>query len=402
MPTFRFEAVHEDARLEKGELEADSARAARSALRARGLVPISVEAQGLGSGSRTPAKAVRLGATDLALATRQLASLLAAGLPLDVSLATLSDQSDSKAQRDVFRAVRADVTAGHRLAEALARHRRAFPPVFVATVAAGEQAGSFATVLERLADYLEERQALRSKLLAAATYPVIVTVIAVGVVLFLMTYVVPQVVEVFEQTRQALPWPTQLLLAVSAFLRAFGLWLLALAAIGVYAGRKALQRAAVKAALDRMLLRLPLLGRIVRGVDSARFASTLAMLVQAGVPMLRALAAAEATLSNSMLRAAVGDAIGRVREGVGLARALGPAKAFPPVLIRLIESGEASGQLPAMLGHAARIQAREVERRASVLATLLEPLLILAMGALVLGIVLAVLLPIIEINQLVR
>jgi general secretion pathway protein F len=402
VPTFRFEAAHDDARLEKGELEADSARAARAALRARGLVPISVEALGGAGAARAPARQVRLGAVELALATRQLASLLAAGLPLDVSLATLADQSDSKAQREVFRAVRADVMAGHRLAEALARHPRVFPPVFVATVAAGEQAGSFATVLERLADYLEERQALRGKLLAAATYPAIVTLIAVGVVLFLMTYVVPQVVEVFEQTRQALPWPTRLLLAVSAFLRSFGVWLLLGAVAAAIAVRAALKREATRAAWDRALLGLPLLGRIVRGVDSARFASTLAMLVQAGVPMLRALAAAEATLSNSTLRAAVGEAIQRVREGVGLARALAPAKAFPPVLIRLIESGEASGQLPAMLAHAARIQAREVERRATALATLLEPLLILLMGALVLGIVLAVLMPIIEINQLVR
>jgi general secretion pathway protein F len=402
MPTFRFEAAHDDARLEKGELEADSARAARTALRSRGLLPISVEALDAKQDGRLTARIGRIGASDLAVATRQLASLLTAGLPLDVALATLVDQSDTDAQRNVFRAVRADVMAGHRFAEALARHPKVFPPVFVATVAAGEQAGSFGAVLERLADYLEDRQALRGKLLAAATYPAIVTLVAVAIVLFLMTYVVPQVVSVFEQTRQALPWPTRALLAVSAFLRTFGVWLLLAAAAAGYAGGKALKQASARAAWDRMLLRLPLLGRIVRGVDTARFASTLAMLVGAGVPMLRALSAAEATVTNTTLRAAVAEAIQRVREGVGLARALGPSKAFPPVLIRLIEAGEATGQLPKMLSHAARIQAREVERRATALATLLEPLLIMVMGALVLGIVLAVMMPIIEINQLVR
>jgi general secretion pathway protein F len=402
VPTFRFEAAHDDSRLEKGELEADSARAARTALRARGLVPISVEALTAAGDAGRLLKHGRMRASDLAVATRQLASLLTAGLPLDVALATLVDQSDGEVQRQVFRAVRADVTSGHRFAEALSRHPRVFPPVFVATVSAGEQAGSFGTVLERLADYLEERQALRSKLLAAATYPAIVTVIALGIVLFLMTYVVPQVVEVFEQTRQSLPWPTRALLAVSAFLRTFGIGLVGAAAAGVYLFRRALSRSSLRAAWDARLLSLPLFGRIVRGVDTTRFASTLAMLVEAGVPMLRALAAAEATLTNSTLRAAVQDAIGRVREGVGLARALGPAKAFPPVLVRLIEVGEATGQLPRMLSHAARIQSREVERRATAAATLLEPLLILAMGALVLAIVLAVLMPIIEINTLVR
>jgi general secretion pathway protein F len=401
MPTFRFEAANDDANLERGELDAESAKAARAALRARGLVPVSVEALATGD-DRGPRGRARFGPADLALATRQLASLLTAGLPLDVALATLADQADGEAQRQVFRAVRADVTAGHRFAEALSRHPRVFPPVYVATVAAGEQAGSFATVLERLADYLEDRQALRNKLLAAATYPAIVTVIAIAIVLFLMTYVVPQVVEVFQQTRQALPWPTRALLGIAWFLRTFGLYLLAAGIAAAWLLRGALKRGAFKAAWDARLLTLPLFGRIVRGVDTARFASTLAMLVEAGVPMLRALSAAEATLSNSTLRAVVQESIGRVREGVGLARALAPAKAFPPVLIRLIEVGESTGRLPRMLGHAARIQAREVERRATALATLLEPALILVMGALVLGIVLAVLMPIIEINQLVR
>lgn len=401
MPTFRYEATREDARLETGELEAESARAARADLRARGLLPLSVVPAGRASTDGEFSR-FRLSTAELALNTRQLASLINAGLPLDMALATLVDQSDSEAQREVFRSVRADVTSGHRLADGLARHPRVFPQVYCATVAAGEQAGSFGTVLERLAQYLEDRQALRSKLLAAATYPAIVIVVAFAIVLFLMTYVVPQVVQVFEQTRQALPWPTRTMLMVSGFLQTFGLWLLLAVVAGGWTLRAALRRAGPKAAWDRWMLMLPVVGRLVKGVDTARFAATLAMLVEAGVPMLRALAAAQATLGNTVLRGVVAEAIDRVREGTSLARALASAKTFPPVLIRLIEVGEATGRLPHMLTHAARNQSHEVERRATVFATLLEPVLILIMGGVVLGIVLAVLMPIMEINQLVR
>jgi general secretion pathway protein F len=402
MPTFRYEAAHENARIEAGELEADSARAARAALRARGLVAISVEAVGQGGAVSGGVSRRRLSMSELALATRQLASLIGAGLSLEVALSTLVDQSDGEAQRAMFREVRADVTSGHRFADALARHPGVFPPVYCATVAAGEQAGSFAAVLERLAQYLEDRQALRSKLLAAAAYPAIVTVVALGVVLFLMTYVVPQVVQVFEQARQVLPWPTRVLLAVSAFLGTFGPWLLLALIAAAWGLRVSLRRPGARAAWDRRALRLPFVGRLIQGIDTARFASTMAMLIEAGVPMLRALAAAEATLVNSALRAVVAEAIDRVREGSSLSRALSAAKVFPPVLIRLVEAGEATGQLPKMLAHAARNQTYEVERRATAFATLLEPALILVMGAVVLGIVLAVLMPIIEINQLVR
>jgi len=400
--TFRFEAAEESGRMHSGEIEADSARAARAALRARGLVPVSVQAR---ERARDPASGLSrrsLPESDLSLATRQLASLLAAGLPLDVALSTLIDQADTSAQREVFHEVRAEVMAGHRFADALARHPKVFPRVYCAAVAAGEQAGRFDTVLERLAGYLEGRQALRGKILAAAAYPAIVTFLAFVIVVFLMTYVVPQVVQVFDQSRQALPWPTRVLLAVAATLRSFGPWMLLAAVAGIFGLRAALRRPGPKVAWDRALLRLPLLGRLLQAIETARFAATLAMLVEAGVPMLRALAAAEATLSNSQLRTAVTQAIERVREGTGLARALAPAKAFPPLLIKLIEIGETTGELPKMLAHAAANQAREVERRTSAAAALLEPMLILVMGAIVLGIVVAVLLPIIEINQLVR
>jgi general secretion pathway protein F len=402
MATYHFEAARQTGAVEKGEIDADNPRSARSQLRARGLVPISVVLHGDVEIAAAGGSRYRMRESELALVTRQLASLMNAGLQLDVALATLIQQSEDDAQRDIFQAVRADVLAGHRFAESLERHPRVFPRVYCATVAAGEQAGSFGLVLDRLAQYLEDRQALRGKLLSAATYPAIVTVIALAIVVFLMTYVVPQVVEVFEQTRQSLPLPTRMLLGVSEILSDYWIWLLIFGAGVAYAVYRLLQQERPKAALDQLMVRLPVIGRIVRGIDTARFASTLAMLSEAGVPMLRALSAAEATLSNSLLRAAAADAIDRVREGVGLARALATTDAFPPVLTRLIEVGESTGDLPRMLAHAAHIQAREVERRVSALATLAEPLLILIMGGVVLGIVLAVLLPIIEINQLVR
>lgn len=400
MPTFRYEAAHDSGRIEKGVPDADSARAVRAQLRSRGLAAILVE--GIDGTAATSVGAPAIGEATLALATRQLASLLTAGLPLDAALSTLAEQADDARQRQLFRAVRADVVAGHRFADALARHPRAFPRVYCATVAAGEEAGDFGKVLERLAQYLEDRQALRGNLLAAATYPAIVSGLAVVIVLFLMTSVVPQVVQVFEHTRQVLPWPTRALLAVSGALRVAGLPMLVVLVAGAFALRSLLKQPGPRAAWDRAMLRLPLVGRLVRGVDTARFAATLAMLADAGVPMLKALAGAEATLSNSVLRASVRSALDQVREGAGLGRALGQTQAFPPVLIRLIEVGEATGDLPRMLGHAARDQAREVERRATAAASLLEPALVLLMGAVVLGIVLAVLLPIIELNQLVR
>jgi general secretion pathway protein F len=398
MPSFRFEAADSAGRIEKGLVEADSAQAARAALRARGLVPLEV--------GTTQAKRVhirrRFSEAELALATRQLASLLEAGLPVAQALGAAIEQAENRPVRDVLAAVRSDVFAGHRLAEALAQFPREFPDVYRASVAAGEDSGQLAGVMERLADYLEERLALRGKVLAAFLYPAVVTAVALAIVIFLMTYVVPQVVEVFSHSRQALPWPTRLLLGITAFLRFGGIWL-ALAAVGAFfAFRAWLRLPGRRFLVDQWLLRLPLAGRIVRGVDTARFASTLAILAGAGVPLLRALEAARGTLANSVLAAAVGQIIEAVREGQSLAAALGREKVFPPVLVHLAASGEATGKLAPMLERAAANLSRAAERRALALSTLLEPLLILLMGAVVLGIVLAVLMPIIEINTLVK
>jgi general secretion pathway protein F len=403
MASFRFEAADAAGRVESGLIEADSARAARSTLRTRGLVPLAVDAVDPGGGSK-PAlfRRRRFPESELALATRQLSSLLAARLPLATALAATIEGTEHPAVREVLSAVRSEVVAGHRLADALGQFPREFPEVYRATVAAGEESGDLARVMERLADYIEQRQALRGKILGAFVYPAVVTLVGFTIVIFLMTYVMPQVVEVFRQTRQALPWPTRALLFTSDVLRAGGLWI-ALAAVAAGFGlTRWLARPASRVAWDALVLRLPVAGRTVLAVNSARFASTLAILAAAGVPLLRALEAARATLANVVLARAVSEAIAAVREGTALSRALGAGKVFPPVLVHLAASGEATGELAPMLDRAAGILAREVERRAVLLTTLLEPLLVLAMGLVVLGIVLAVLMPIIEINQLVR
>jgi general secretion pathway protein F len=401
MPSFRFEAADGAGHIEKGLLDADSAAAARAALRARGLLPLEVGAL---AAQNTTARFARrrFSEAELALATRQLASLLGAGLPVAQALAATIEQAEHPAVREVFAAVRSDVFAGHRLAEALAQFPREFPDVYRASVAAGEDSGELAGVMDRLAGYLEERLALRGKVFGAFLYPAIVTGVAIAIVLFLMTYVVPQVVEVFSQSRQALPWPTRALLALSTLIRAGWIWL-ALAAVGAwFACRAWLRLPGRRLVWDRGMLGLPLIGRIMRGVDTARFASTLAILAGAGVPLLRALDAARGTLANSVLASAVDEVIAAVREGQGLAPSLGRSKVFPPVLVHLAASGEATGKLAPLLERAATNLSREAERRALALSTVLEPLLIVAMGLIVLGIVLAVLLPIIEINQLVH
>lgn len=418
MAAYRYEALTDAGKSERGVIEADSPRQARALVRARGLAPVSVEAiagdaaAAAEGGAPQARRRGKLRNAELALATRQLASLLAAGLPLERAMSALIDQAERAHVRDVLAAVRTDVLAGNSLASALERHRRDFPDIYRALVAAGEQSGDLGLVMDRLASYIEERNTLTSKVMLAFTYPAIVTVVALLVVTGLVTYVVPQVVSVFDQTKQKLPLLTVMLIGLSDFLRSYG-WLLLIAiAAGVYALRAALKGEAFRLAWDQRMLKLPVIGRIVQSLNTARFASTLAILVGGGVPILKALEAGARTIGNSAMRRDVDAAIVRVREGAGLARALaagaepgrdGRARgSFPPVLIHLIASGEQTGNLPEMLRRAAQGQGDELTRRTMLLTSLLEPALIVSMAVVVLIIVLAVLLPIIEINQLVR
>jgi general secretion pathway protein F len=342
------------------------------------------------------------GGTALAVWTRQLAGLVAAGLPLERALTALSEEADDDRQRNLVAALRAEVNAGSSFGRALAQHPREFPDIYTAVIGAGEQSGQLGQVLERLADDLEEQLALRAKLMGAALYPAIVTVVAVVIVLFLMGYVVPQVAGVFAGTKRALPMLTVAMLALSGFLRNWG-WALLFALFFIAISlRMALGNARFREKFDAAWLRLPLLGRLARGYNAARFAGTLALLAGAGVPILKALQAAAETLSNRAMRADALDALVLVREGAPLASALARKARFPGLVSMFARLGEQTGRLPDMLQRAATQLSAEVQRRALQLATLLEPLLIVAMGGIVMLIVLAVLLPIIQLNQLVR
>jgi general secretion pathway protein F len=409
MPAYSFEALDQEGKTRKGVMEADTARSARSLLRAQALVPLQVEPVGAGSaanerrfGSGNLLARPVYSATGLAVWTRQLAGLVSSGLPLERALTALTDEAENERERHLLAALRAEVNAGSPFAKALAQFPRDFSPIYTAVVGAGEQSGHLGEVLEALADDLEDRQALKAKLVGAALYPAIVTVIAIVIVLFLVSYVVPQVASVFVGTKRALPFLTVAMLAISAGVRTWG-WLMAgVLAAGVVGLRLALRNPAFREKFDAAWLELPLVGRLSRGYNAARFASTLAMLASAGVPILKALQAAGETLGNRAMRADAMDALVLVREGAPLASALAQKKRFPGLLSMFARLGEQTGRLPAMLQRAANQLGAEVQRRAMHLATILEPLLIVVMGVVVMLIVLAVLLPIIQLNQWVR
>ena len=407
MPAFRYEAVDAGGATKKGVLNSDSARSARSELRAQGLVPLKVDqiaAQVDASGVAKSRGGLgeRLTSTELALFTRQLASLLEAGLPLEQAFTALLEQAERPYLRDLIASVRSEVIGGDALSVVLGRHPRDFAEIYRALVASGEQIGQLSRVLSRLADYIERRNALVQKVRLAFTYPAIVTVVAFSIVIFLLTYVVPQIVSVFANTKQKLPFLTVVMLAVSDFVRNYGI-VVAIALIGAwFMWRRALQNISLKRRWHTWLLTAPLYGKFERSLNTARFASTLAITTGSGVPILRALETSRDTLNNVAMRELVEEASDAVREGVGLARALSAQKHFPPMLVHMIRAGEITGELPAMLDRAAAAQEADLERRTLTIAGLLEPALILAMGVVVLLIVLAVLMPIIEINQLVR
>jgi len=415
MAAFSFEAMDAQGQTQHGVLEADTARAARSALRGRALVPLTVVPLGasssaLGSASHTAGarsasamfKRRAFSASQLSVWTRQLAGLVSAGLPLERALTSLSEDAEKVEQRNLVAVLRAEVNSGSTFSAALAQHPGEFSPIFVAVIGAGEHSGSLGLVLERLADELEEQQNLSAKLLGAALYPAIVSVVAVVIVLFLLAYVVPQVANVFAGSKRALPLLTQIMLGISAAVRSYGWVLLAAIALGAIGARIAWARASFRQSVDAAWLRLPVLGRLSRGYNAARFASTLAMLGAAGVPILKALQAAADTLSNRAMRNDALETLSLVREGAPLANALSRSQRFPALLSMFARVGEQTGRLPVMLDRAAIQLRTEVQRRALNLATMLEPLLIVAMGLVVMLIVLAVLLPIIQLNQLVK
>jgi len=405
VPAYKFEALNAAGKTTTGLLEAENLKAARTQLRAQQLVPLDVtQVASAGTQAKGGLRMTRrvFNSTGLTVWTRQLAGLVGSGLPLERALTALSEEAEDQRQRELVAHLRSEVNAGSPFARALGSAPREFDDVYRAVVAAGEQSGALGTVLERLADDLEERQALQSKLIGATLYPAIVSLIAVVIVIFLVTYVVPQVASVFTNSKRALPGLTVAILAISAFVRNYG-WLMLLALIGAGVGLKLMLRNEVfREQFDASFLTLPLIGKLARGYNAARFSGTLAMLAGAGVPILKALQAAAETLSNRAMRADAMDALVQVREGAPLASALAGKKRFPGLLSMFARLGEQTGQLPQMLDRAARQTSREVQRRAMAMATILEPLLIVAMGGIVMLIVLAVLLPIIQLNTWVK
>jgi general secretion pathway protein F len=404
MPAYKYEALDGNGKSSTGIVEAESVKAARSHLRGLQLVPLGLTpvavTEAAGGQKRFSRKA--FSSSGLAVWTRQLAGLVAAGLPLERALTALADEAEEQRQRDLVAHLRSEVNGGATFARALGSVPREFDDVYRAVVAAGEQSGALGQVLERLADDLEERQSLKGKLIGAMLYPGIVSVIAIIIVTFLVTYVVPQVASVFVSSKHALPFLTEMMLEISAFVRQWGLLAAALLVAGGFLFGAALRQPAFRLRFDAAFLNVPLAGRLMRGYNAARFAGTLAMLAGAGVPILKALQAAAETLGNHALRADAMEALVQVREGAPLASALAAHKRFPGLLAMFARLGEQTGQLPVMLDRAARQLSNEVQRRAFALATLLEPLLIVAMGGVVLVIVLSVLLPIIQLNSFVK
>jgi general secretion pathway protein F len=411
MGAYQYVAVDASGREHKGVLEGDTPRHVRQLLRERKLLPVDVsEVQGK-SGSKTGAKksgiglqlALRRGIStlDLALLTRQLATLVRSGLPLDEALSAVAEQSEKPRIKSILAGVRARVVEGHTLASGLDDFPQAFPQVYRATVSAGEQAGQLDAVLERLADYTESRHGLRQKISHAMVYPIVLTGLALGIVVLMLVYVVPRVVGVFETTGQELPALTRALIATSDFLQTWWPALL-LAAVGLLLlSARLLRREPIRRRVHRWLLRMPLVGRVIRGVNTARFTRTLSITTASGVPVLEALRISGTVVNNLPMRDAIEAASVRVSEGGAIGRALSESKLFPPMSIHLISSGESSGDLDQMLARAASHQENEMDSVLSTMLSVLEPALIIIMGLMVLVIVMAILLPIFQINQLV-
>ncbi len=408
MPAYSYEALQPDGALRKGVMEADSAKAARALLRSQSLVPLTVQVLGPNAQVAKSIWQTNIGsrkcfsANELAVWTRQLASLVGNGLPLERALAALSDEAESEKQAHLVASLRAEVNAGLGLAKAMSQHPAEFSALYTAVISAGEQGGNLGQVLGQLADDLQDQQALKAKLLSASLYPAIVSVIAMIIVIFLLSTVVPQVAQVFSGSHRQLPTLTVAMLALSAFVRGYGWWVAAGVALASLGFQQAMKQTALRIRFDAAFLRVPVVGRLATGYNTARFASTLAMLTGAGVPILKALQSAADTLSNQAMRADVLEALVLVREGAPLAMAIGQKKRFPSLLAMFARLGEQTGQLPIMLQRAAQQLSADVQRRALALATLLEPLLIVLMGGVVMLIVLAVLMPIMELNQWVR
>jgi general secretion pathway protein F len=404
MGAFEYTAVDTGGRESRGILEGDTARHVRQLLRERQLLPVTVNAvsEQEKSQKRSFSLARRVSATDLALFTRQLATLVKAGLPLEESLLAVSQQTERERVQSIVLGVRAKVMEGHTLADGFADFPRVFPEIYRATVSAGEQAGHLDSVLERLADYTESREEIRQKVMGAMLYPIALTVMCLMIVSGLLVYVVPKVVNVFTSSHAVLPIMTRVLISVSDFLRLRGIYLLIIAIVAFIVLSRWLAKPGPKRRFHLLQLRLPLIGKLARGFNTARFTRTLSILTGATVPVLDALRIAGEVVTNLPMRDAVAEASLRVSEGASIGRSLAISKLFPPMTIHLIQSGESSGELENMLERAAISQERELDGLLTAIVGLLGPGLIVLMGVFVMGIVFAMLMPIFQMNQLIH
>ena len=404
MGAFVYIALDPKGREQKGVLEGDTPRQVRQQLREQGLTPLEVNEAATRESNAPRAFGIGRGisASDLALVTRQLATLVRSALPVEEALLAASEQSEKPRLKSMLLAVRARVMEGHTLAQGLSQFPHVFPEIFRSTVAAGEHTGHLDGVLERLADYAETRQQLRQKIGLAMLYPVILSIVALVIVTMLMVYVVPKITAVYIQSKKALPVLTQVLIWISDTLRQDGIYLLILLVAAGFGISYLFRNPEVRRRWDAQQLRLPLVGRLVRGLNTARFTRTLSILAGSGVPVLEALRISGEVVENIPMREAVSDATLRVREGSSISQALGRSRLFPPITVHLIASGESSGQLSQMLERAAQHQERELEALTARLVGIFEPVLILVMGAMVMVIVLGVLLPIFDMNTMVH
>ncbi len=404
MGAFEYVALDKSGKQTRGLVEGDTPKHVRQLLRERKLLPVSVTEVARKEARRQSTFSLRKGmsSAELALITRQLASLSQSGLPLEEALLAVSQQNDHPRTKSVLLGVRAKVMEGHTLADGFSEYPQAFPELYRATVAAGEQSGHLDVVLERLADYTEARQELRQRVTNAMVYPIALVVMAVTIIGFMLATVVPKIVNVFENTAAELPALTSGLIATSDFLRDYWLLLIIGIVASAYGAWWVLQKEGPRRRYHATLLRLPIIGRLTRGVNTARFTRTLSILAGSGVPILEALNIASEVVENLPMREAVQEATLRVREGASISKSLAASRLFPPMMIHLISSGEAGGRLEEMLSRAAAGQEREVDGLIAALLGILQPLLIVIMGGIVLTIVLAILLPIFEINNLIR
>ena len=406
MAAFEYIALDPEGKQHRGTLEADSNRQVRQILRDRQWTPLSVDAvdeqKKNKAGSLPSLFQRRVSAVELATITRQLATLIQAAMPVEEALQGVASQQEKRRLKNILLAIRSRVLEGYTLAQSLEGFPQIFPQMYLATVAAGEHAGYLDKVLNRLADYTEARMQSMQKVQQALLYPVILMVAAVGIVSFLLGYVVPDVVKVFVDTGQELPGITVALIAASEGFQSYWLVLFILIALTVFICRQALKRPTVRLSWDQVFLRLPVLGRFSRSLSAARFASTLSILTRSGVSLVEALMIAAQVVENRAIRGAVVDAAKKVSEGSSLNKALSGAGYFPPLMLHMISSGESTGELDEMLDRTAQNQQMELDGRIAMLLGLFEPLMLVVMGGVVMVIVLAILLPILNMNQLLN